>query len=228
MLTKSKPDDAPRAVRAGAGGCRRALALYQHLAARDPSPAVPSQAGCADPSVDIKKLTETEPHEPDAPTTSDLNCARRSCRRPRRFPRTSTTSSAWRTRARRRSCSTRCSRSSFGWSATSSHHSLHQGTESFAEALTYFPEPSEFTSARRVILRHIAQGEGRRSTSRSSRSLNGSTLGGWTSYRQADRASGRRRDRAEHLLHPHRPRADRGRRHRETLPRHPRGGEGAR
>ena len=61
------------------------------------------------------------------------------------------------------------------------HQSMEQGTESFAEALTYFPEPESFNLGPEEYLKHIAQAK------KSARipiiaSLNGSSTGGWTSY----------------------------------------------
>ena len=61
------------------------------------------------------------------------------------------------------------------------HHHLTQGTESFPEALTYFPEPSELHVGPEEYLKNISQ-------ARESvkipiiGSLNGSSLGGWTDY----------------------------------------------
>lgn len=60
-------------------------------------------------------------------------------------------------------------------------HNLEQGTESFAEALTYFPEPEEFCLGPEEYLKHIAKAK------ESVRipviaSLNGSSTGGWTQY----------------------------------------------
>jgi dihydroorotate dehydrogenase (fumarate) len=61
------------------------------------------------------------------------------------------------------------------------HQSMEQGTESFAEALTYFPEPESFNLGPEEYLKHIAQAK------KAARipiiaSLNGSSAGGWTSY----------------------------------------------
>jgi dihydroorotate dehydrogenase (fumarate) len=61
------------------------------------------------------------------------------------------------------------------------HHHLEQGTESFPEALTYFPEPEEFRLGPEEYLQHIARAK------KAVRipviaSLNGSSVGGWTSY----------------------------------------------
>ena len=61
------------------------------------------------------------------------------------------------------------------------HQSMEQGTESFAEALTYFPEPEEFHLGPEEYLKHIAKAK------RAVRipviaSLNGSSTGGWTTY----------------------------------------------
>ncbi len=58
---------------------------------------------------------------------------------------------------------------------------LEQGTESFAEALTYFPEPDEFLLGPEEYLKHVADAK------RAVRipviaSLNGSSAGGWTDY----------------------------------------------
>lgn len=58
---------------------------------------------------------------------------------------------------------------------------LEQGTESFAEALSYFPEPQEFHLGPVEYLEHISK------TKKAVRipiiaSLNGSTAGGWTRY----------------------------------------------
>ncbi len=60
-------------------------------------------------------------------------------------------------------------------------HNLEQGTESFAEALTYFPEPEEFHLGPEEYLKHIAKAK------KATRlpiiaSLNGSSPGGWTHY----------------------------------------------
>ena len=79
---------------------------------------------------------------------------------------------------------------------------MEHGTESFAEALTYFPEPEEFSLGPEEYLKHIAKAK------KAVRipviaSLNGSSVGGWTDYAKADSAGRRRRAGAEHLLHPH-------------------------
>ncbi|NET38685.1 MAG: dihydroorotate dehydrogenase-like protein [Cyanothece sp. SIO1E1] len=68
------------------------------------------------------------------------------------------------------------------------HHHLTYGSESFAEALTYFPEPDIFHIGPETYLEHI------RRAKESLRipiiaSLNGVTLGGWTDYaRQIEQA----------------------------------------
>jgi len=61
------------------------------------------------------------------------------------------------------------------------NYHLAAGTESFAESLTYFPQPSEFHTGPEGYLNHI------RKAKSSVRipiiaSLNGSTLGGWTKF----------------------------------------------
>jgi len=61
------------------------------------------------------------------------------------------------------------------------NYHLAAGTESFAESLTYFPQPSEFHTGPEGYLNHI------RKTKASVKipiiaSINGSTLGGWTKF----------------------------------------------
>ena len=102
-------------------------------------------------------------------------------------------------------------------------HHLEHGTESFAEALTYFPEPEEFHLGPEEYLKHIAKAK------KAVRipiiaSLNGSSTGGWTRIRQADPAGRRRRAGTEHLLHPDGLQPVR-REGRADLSRHPQGGE---
>ncbi len=61
------------------------------------------------------------------------------------------------------------------------HHHLEYGTESFAEALTYFPEPDEFHVGPELYLDHIRQAK----TSVEIpiiASLNGFSSGGWVEY----------------------------------------------
>ena len=68
------------------------------------------------------------------------------------------------------------------------HHHLTHGTESYPEALTFFPDPPLFHVGPETYLRHIARAK------ESIRipviaSLNGSTLGGWIDYaRQIEQA----------------------------------------
>lgn len=61
------------------------------------------------------------------------------------------------------------------------HHHLEYGTESFAEALTYFPEPEVFHVGASEYLKHISQAK-KMVNIPIIASLNGSTLGGWTQY----------------------------------------------
>src|SRR5665811_770160 len=60
-------------------------------------------------------------------------------------------------------------------------HHMEHGTESFAEALTYFPEPKDFRLGPEEYLKHIAAAK---KTTRIPiiASLNGSSDGGWTEY----------------------------------------------
>jgi len=68
------------------------------------------------------------------------------------------------------------------------HWVLNQGTESFPEALSYFPEAPEFQLGPEEYLRHVARAK----TSLAIpviASLNGATPGGWTSFaRQIEQA----------------------------------------
>jgi dihydroorotate dehydrogenase (fumarate) len=61
------------------------------------------------------------------------------------------------------------------------HRRLEHGTESFAEALTYFPEPDEFRLGPEEYLDHIAAAK-RAVKIPIIASLNGSSVGGWTEY----------------------------------------------
>ena len=61
------------------------------------------------------------------------------------------------------------------------HHYLTQGTESFAESLTYFPEPEIFHVGPEAYLEHIRRAK-QRVDMPIIASLNGATLGGWTDY----------------------------------------------
>lgn len=60
-------------------------------------------------------------------------------------------------------------------------HHLEYGTDSFAEALTYFPEPEVFHVGTSEYLQHISQAK-RMVNIPIIASLNGSTIGGWTQY----------------------------------------------
>jgi dihydroorotate dehydrogenase (fumarate) len=73
-------------------------------------------------------------------------------------------------------------------SAELDHH-LEHGTYSFAEALTYFPEPESFRLGPEEYLEHIAKAK------KAVRipiiaSLNGSSVGGWTAYAKAIQQAG--------------------------------------
>ena len=69
------------------------------------------------------------------------------------------------------------------------HQRLEHGTESFAEALSYFPEPDEFNLGPEEYLKHIAAAK---KTTRIPiiASLNGSSTGGWTDYAQQIQQAG--------------------------------------
>jgi dihydroorotate dehydrogenase (fumarate) len=68
-------------------------------------------------------------------------------------------------------------------------HNLEQGTESFAEALTYFPEPEEFRLGPEEYLKHIARAKAAVKMPVIA-SLNGSSVGGWTDYAKAIEQAG--------------------------------------
>jgi dihydroorotate dehydrogenase (fumarate) len=61
------------------------------------------------------------------------------------------------------------------------HHHLEFGTESFAEALTYFPEPEIFHVGAESYLEHILRAKAALDIPIIG-SLNGATLGGWVDY----------------------------------------------
>jgi len=68
------------------------------------------------------------------------------------------------------------------------HHHLTEGTESFAEALTYFPEATEFHTGPEDYLDHIRKAKVAVGIPIIA-SLNGTSLGGWTNYaRQMEQA----------------------------------------
>ncbi|HTY86545.1 MAG TPA: dihydroorotate dehydrogenase-like protein [Candidatus Acidoferrum sp.] len=61
------------------------------------------------------------------------------------------------------------------------HHHMEHGTESFAEALTYFPEAEEYHLGPEEYLKHIASAK-KAVKIPIIASLNGSSTGGWTQY----------------------------------------------
>ncbi|MGB9603648.1 MAG: dihydroorotate dehydrogenase-like protein [Verrucomicrobiia bacterium] len=61
------------------------------------------------------------------------------------------------------------------------HHHLTHGTESYPEALSYFPEPQDLLIGPEVYLRHITVAK-KAVKIPIIASLNGSTVGGWTDY----------------------------------------------
>jgi dihydroorotate dehydrogenase (fumarate) len=66
---------------------------------------------------------------------------------------------------------------------------MEQGTESFAEALSYFPEPEEFRLGPDEYLAHIAKAKAAVKIPIIA-SLNGSSTGGWTQYAKAIQQAG--------------------------------------
>lgn len=63
------------------------------------------------------------------------------------------------------------------------HHHLTYGTESYAEALSYFPEPTTFPTGPEGYLEHIRRAKAAVDIPIIA-SLNGASVGGWTSYAQ--------------------------------------------
>jgi dihydroorotate dehydrogenase (fumarate) len=61
------------------------------------------------------------------------------------------------------------------------HHHLTYGTESFAEALTYFPEPDELHHGPEAYLDHLRRAKAALDIPVIA-SLNGTSVGGWTDY----------------------------------------------
>ncbi|MDR3456823.1 MAG: dihydroorotate dehydrogenase-like protein [Verrucomicrobiae bacterium] len=61
------------------------------------------------------------------------------------------------------------------------HRNLEQGTESYAEALSYFPEAGEYRLGPEEYLRHIGRAKKTLAVPVIA-SLNGSSAGGWTEY----------------------------------------------
>ena len=61
------------------------------------------------------------------------------------------------------------------------HHHMTTGTESFPEALTYFPEPSQFNLGPEEYLKHIRDAKEAVDMPVIA-SLNGTTVGGWTEF----------------------------------------------
>src|SRR5215831_14443437 len=68
-------------------------------------------------------------------------------------------------------------------------HHLEHGTYSTPEALTYFPEPSEFRLGPEDYLKHISQAKAAVDIPVIA-SLNGSSVGGWTEYAKAIQQAG--------------------------------------
>ncbi len=60
-------------------------------------------------------------------------------------------------------------------------HHMTEGTESFPEALTYFPEPHQFSLGPEEYLKHVARAKDAVDIPIIA-SLNGSTVGGWTDF----------------------------------------------
>ena len=83
------------------------------------------------------------------------------------------------------------------------HYHLTHGTESIAEALTYFPEPEEFRFGPELYLSNIVKAKEAVGVPIIA-SLNGSTFGGWTTFARQIEQAGADCSGAEHLLDPDR------------------------
>lgn len=68
-------------------------------------------------------------------------------------------------------------------------HHLEHGAESFAEALTYFPEPEEFCLGPEEYLKHIGKAKAAVNIPIIA-SLNGSSMGSWTGYAKGIQEAG--------------------------------------
>jgi dihydroorotate dehydrogenase (fumarate) len=68
-------------------------------------------------------------------------------------------------------------------------HAMTEGTESFAEALTYFPEPESFKVGPEMYLAHIQKAKAAVNIPIIA-SLNGSSVGGWTDYAKQMQGAG--------------------------------------
>jgi dihydroorotate dehydrogenase (fumarate) len=69
------------------------------------------------------------------------------------------------------------------------HQHMEAGTFSYAEALTYFPEPDQFHLGPDEYLKHISKAKNAVNMPVIA-SLNGSSVGGWTSYAKAIQQAG--------------------------------------
>src|ERR1017187_7481001 len=69
------------------------------------------------------------------------------------------------------------------------NHNMEQGTFSYPEALTYFPEPESFHLGPEEYLKHIADAK-KAVKIPIIASLNGSSAGGWTQYAKAIQEAG--------------------------------------
>ncbi|WP_448561800.1 dihydroorotate dehydrogenase-like protein [Trichothermofontia sp.] len=75
------------------------------------------------------------------------------------------------------------------WEKFELHHHLTYGTESFAESLTYFPEPEEFHVGPELYLEHIRAAKASVQIPIIA-SLNGFSRGGWVEYARLMQAAG--------------------------------------
>ncbi len=83
-------------------------------------------------------------------------------------------------------------------------HYLSYGTESFSEALNYFPDLQDYNVGPEDYLE--SDPAGRRAVDIPIiGSLNGVSTGGWIDYAQNIQEAGAERPRTQYLLHPHRP-----------------------
>ena len=82
-------------------------------------------------------------------------------------------------------------------------------SHAFAEALTYFPEPADYSTGPDEYLQHLEAAK-RAVSIPVIGSLNGATPGGWTRYAKMIEDTGGRCAGTQHLLRPHRAQHDGG------------------
>jgi hypothetical protein len=161
MLDKIDPAAANELLARAQNDVNTRRGLYEYLAARKNQP-----------THQVMNLTTTY---------WDINCGRRSSLRLHRFRSISTTSSDSKTPAPPAIVFHSLFEEQLRQDRQELNYNLMQGTESFAEALNYFPEPPQFKVGPEAYIEHIAKAKAATSIPIIG-SLNGSTFGGWQTY----------------------------------------------